>query len=126
MWRVLEVLSAWLRKYESIAIWLEGIALVAILVLDWRERIDQRKERQEQHRESASQMDISRRQVDAATEAALASKKSTEILAGLHRPFMGFLMVRLDAGGPGHDDWVITFVQKKLRHSPSIRSRNQH
>jgi hypothetical protein len=120
MWRVLEVLSAWLRKYESIAIWLEGIALVAILVLDWRERIDQRKERQEQHRESASQMDISRRQVDAATEAALASKKSTEILAGLHRPFMGLLMVRLDAGGPGHDDWSITFVQKNFGTLPAL------
>jgi hypothetical protein len=120
MWRVLEFLSAWLRKYESVAIWLEGIALVAILLLDWRERIDQRKERQEQHREAASQMDISRRQVDAATEAALASKKSTEILAGLHRPFMGLLLVRLDAGGPGHDDWVITFVQKNFGTLPAL------
>jgi hypothetical protein len=115
MWRTLEVLSAWLNKYESIAIWLEGIALVAILVLDCRERIDQRK-----HIEATSQMDITRRQVDAAIAAAVASKKSADILAGLHRPFMGLLLVRLDAGGHGHDVWVITFVQKNFGTLPAL------
>jgi hypothetical protein len=30
-------LANWLKTYESIAIWLEGVALVLILFLDWRE-----------------------------------------------------------------------------------------
>jgi len=123
----LKDLAAWLKTYESLAVWLEGIALVAILVLDWRERIDQRKERQEQHSEMAAQMDISRRQVDAATksadaatEAALMSKKSTEILTALHRPFMGLFTVRLDGGGPGFDEWIITFVLKNFGGLPAL------
>jgi hypothetical protein len=62
----------WLRDYEFVAIWLEGAALVAIFFLDWRERVDQAKERkaqererQEQHRETAAQMEIWRKQIHA-------------------------------------------------------------
>jgi hypothetical protein len=119
--------TAWLKDYESLAIWLEGIALVAILILDWRERIDQRQERQDQHNETAAQMEISRRQVDAATksadvavEAALASKKSAEILAALHRPFMGLLAVSLKSGGHGFDLWSIDFVLKNFGTLPAL------
>jgi hypothetical protein len=63
---------AWLRDYESIAIWLEGIALVAIFFLDWREYRHQGRERErqeqdrlEQHKESAQQMEIWRKQIHA-------------------------------------------------------------
>lgn len=62
----------WLKDYEFVAVWLEGIALVAILFLDWqerrdqaKERRDQEKERQELHRETAAQMDIWRKQIHA-------------------------------------------------------------
>jgi hypothetical protein len=127
MGEFLRALTAWLKTYESLAIWLEGIALVAIFVLDWRERMDQRQERQEQHRETAVQLDVSHRQVEAATEsaeaaieAALASKKSAEISAALHRPFMGLLAVSLMAGGHGTDLWVIRFVLKNFGTLPAL------
>ncbi len=103
--RFLGALTAWLRNYEFVAIWLEGIALVAIFVLDWRERRDQRKERREQHRETAAQFDVSQRQVeaakksaDAATEAARAAKISAEASATFNRPFIG--LVSLDRPRP--------------------------
>src|SRR5258708_8207899 len=123
----LGALAAWLRNYESVAIWLEGIALVAIFVLDWRERRDQRKERQEQHRETAaqlaaaqSQVEAAKKSADATTEAALAAKKSAEIAAALHRPFMGLSVVRLQAGGHGADLWVIVFVLKNFGTLPAL------
>ncbi len=62
MW---ETFSTWLHKYESIAIWLEGIALVAIFILDWKQRKDQRKDREEQHRETLAQLNVSQAQADA-------------------------------------------------------------
>jgi hypothetical protein len=120
MLQFLQHIATWLKDHESLAIWLEGIALVAILILDWRERIDQRKERNEQHKETAAQMEMSRKQVDAAIDAALASRKSTEILAGLHRPFMGLSLVKLDVGGPGVDEWIISFVLKNFGTLPAL------
>jgi len=72
----LKALAAWLETYQAVAIWLEGIALVAILALDWRERIDQRKERQEQHKETAAQLAASQKQVEAAIKSADAATTS--------------------------------------------------
>jgi hypothetical protein len=48
----------WLRNYESVAIWLEGIALVLILVLDWYTRT-------QEHKETIAHMDIARKQIHA-------------------------------------------------------------
>jgi hypothetical protein len=69
---MLNSLIGWLRDYEFVAIWLEGVALVAIFFLDWRERVDQarerreqERERQEQHKETAAQMEIWRKQIHA-------------------------------------------------------------
>jgi hypothetical protein len=96
MWGLLKALAAWLKDYESVAIWLEGIALVLILGLDWRERIDQRKERKEQHRETSEQLAVSHSQIvaamnsaDAAMKSAEAAKLSAEISVALHRPLVG-------------------------------------
>jgi len=61
----MKTIITWLRTYEFIAIWLEGIALVAIFVLDWRERKDQRKDREEQHKETLAQLDVSQKQAEA-------------------------------------------------------------
>jgi|SRR5579859_7198743 len=63
--RMWETFLTRLRTYESIAIWLEGIALVAIFVLDWKERKDQRKDREEQHKETLAQLNVSQAQADA-------------------------------------------------------------
>jgi hypothetical protein len=61
---------SWLKDYEFVAVWLEGIALVAIFVLDWCERRDQRKERRQQHRETAEQLSVAIRSADAAKASA--------------------------------------------------------
>jgi len=71
----METIVTWLRTYEFIAIWLEGIALVAIFVLDWRERKDQRKDRKEQHEETVAQLKVSQEQVAAAQEQVEAAQK---------------------------------------------------
>ena len=55
MW---EEFLTWLTRYESVAIWLEGIALVLIFVWD---RIDSRH----QHRETLAQLAVSQKQADA-------------------------------------------------------------
>jgi hypothetical protein len=64
-----------LKTYESVAIWLEGIALVAIFVLDWKQRKDQRKDREEQHKETLAQLDASQKQVEASQEQVEAAQK---------------------------------------------------
>lgn len=69
----METIIAWLRTYEFIAIWLEAVALVAIFILDWRERKDQRKDREEQHKETQKQLEASLEQVEAT-----------------HKPFVAF------------------------------------
>ena len=50
--------------WETIGVWLEAIALIAIFFLDWNERRENRKERQVQHEETAAQMVVSQRQVE--------------------------------------------------------------
>src|SRR5260370_29685714 len=56
----------WLGAHEqSLAIWLEGFALVAIFFLELKEYKRQGRERIEQHKESAAQMAILQRQADA-------------------------------------------------------------
>jgi hypothetical protein len=56
-------LANWLHAYEYIAIWLEGIALVLLLLLDWweyrkqgSERTKEERERVKQHEETAAQL----------------------------------------------------------------------
>jgi hypothetical protein len=56
--RCLGAFTDWLHNYESLAIWLEGIALVAILGFDVYAR---RQER----RETIAQMDVARKQIHA-------------------------------------------------------------
>jgi hypothetical protein len=63
----------WLRTYEPIAIWLEGIALVLIFVWD---RLDSRK----QHEDTVAQLKVSQKQVEASLEQVEAS----------HKPFVAF------------------------------------
>jgi hypothetical protein len=85
----------WFETYQFVAIWLEGVALVAIFILDWRERRDQRSERAEQHRETLTQLEVSQKQVEAsqnnaaATKAAAdAAKASTDALVNSERAWL--------------------------------------
>lgn len=50
--------------WDTIGIWVEAIALIAIFFLDWNERKENRKERQAQHEETAAQMAVSQKQVE--------------------------------------------------------------
>ena len=76
----MEAIINWLKTYEFMAIWLEGIALVAIFVLDWKERRDQREDREQQHKETLAQLKVSQKQVEASLEQVEAS----------HKPFVTF------------------------------------
>jgi len=78
MW---ETFSTWLHKYESIAIWLEGIALVLIFVWD-------RRDSRQQHRETLAQMEIMRNQARATETAADAATKSAEALINSERAWV--------------------------------------
>src|ERR1700733_15887735 len=66
-----ETILNWFKTNESIGIWVEAIALVAIFVLDWRERQVQRKERENQHNETVAQLRVSQDQVEAAQKPCL-------------------------------------------------------
>lgn len=61
----------WLKDYESVAIWLEGVALVLIFVWD---RLDSRS----QHKETLRQLAITEKQAEAAKQSADAAKLSAE------------------------------------------------
>jgi hypothetical protein len=94
----------WLKNYEFVAVWVEGIALVFIFGLDWweyrkqgRERLKQELDRIEQHKETTAQMDIWRKQIHAGRVA--------EIFTAL-REFENFLVDgihRNKSFGPGRD-----------------------
>jgi hypothetical protein len=58
MWPILSTISTWLQTHEFVAIWLEGIALVAIFIWD---RVDSRG----QHRQTVAQMKIMQSQANA-------------------------------------------------------------
>jgi hypothetical protein len=113
--------------WEAIGIWAEALALIAIFVLDWRERRDQRKERREQHEETAAQLaayhaqlEAMKKSAHAATEAALAAKKSADIAAALHRPFMSLGGVLLKSGR-GTRVWEIAFLLKNYGTLPALK-----
>lgn len=74
----LSALWNWFKNYEFVAIWLEGIALVLILFLDWREYRRQGRDRTEQHEETAAQIRIMQNQADATRENAISAKEGAE------------------------------------------------
>src|SRR5258707_11672318 len=86
----LRTLAAWLEAYQAVAIWLEGIALAAILALDWRERIDQGKERREEHKKTAEPVAPSPQKNLAAAKSAetanTSSKTTPDNVRGIRQP----------------------------------------
>jgi hypothetical protein len=67
----LSTLFCWLQAHESLAVWIEGLALVAIFFWD---RLDNRSA----HKETLKQMAIMHSQADAAKDAAVAAKANAE------------------------------------------------
>ncbi len=83
-------IANWLKTYESIAIWLEGIALVLLFIWELRGRA-------EQHEEMLKQIDIARKQIHA--------DRVAEIFRAL-RAFENFLVDAIHRNksfGPGRD-----------------------
>lgn len=77
------------RTYEHVALWLEGVALVVIFGSEYFERLERDKERKEENKQWLEEMKLSRNQLTAATQAAVAAKRSADIQATLHRPLLG-------------------------------------
>jgi hypothetical protein len=71
----------WLKTYESVAIWLEGIALVLIFIWD---RLDSRS----QHKETLKQLSIAQAQAEATRESAEAATRSANSLIGIERAWL--------------------------------------
>jgi hypothetical protein len=58
----------WLRDNEPAAVWLEGIALIAIFILELNEYIRQGRDRNEDHEEMLEQLRIMQQQATSASE----------------------------------------------------------
>lgn len=73
---------SWFQRNEHVAIWMEGVALVLIFGLDLTNR-------KEEHEETLEQLKAASDQAKFTENAAIEAKKSSDILASLHRPLMG-------------------------------------
>lgn len=88
MYPTLSAVFHWLQTNEPIAIWLEGIALVAIFGLELAEYKRQGRERIEQHEESAVQMAIMQSQADAANANAEAARLNAQAVLNSERAWI--------------------------------------
>ena len=79
MHSALSTVFAWLVAHEqSLAIWLEGLALVAIFGLELKEYRRQGKDRIEEHKETFKQLGIMQAHADATRDNAIAAKDAAE------------------------------------------------
>src|SRR5437016_9769680 len=81
MCSVLSATPNWFDSHQYLALWLEGIALLAIFIWD---RLDSRK----QHEEMLAQLRIAQRQVDASLENAYAAKAAAESVINAERAWV--------------------------------------
>jgi hypothetical protein len=89
MCSTLSTVYAWLALHEqSLAIWLEGLALVAIFGLELKEYKRQGQDRIEQHKESAAQMAIMQSHADAARDNAIAAKLNAQAVLNSERAWV--------------------------------------
>ena len=96
----------WLDSHQYLALWLEGIALLAIFVWD---RIDA----SQQHEQMLAQMEIMRNQARAAETAATAAKNSADVLANIERAWVDIIVKR--QGNTGYT-WEITNYGRTVAH----------
>jgi hypothetical protein len=71
-----------LKNYESVAVWLEGVALIAIFFLDLSEYRKQGKDRKEQHAETLEQLRIMQEQAKATSESVVAARQQADSASG--------------------------------------------
>src|SRR5580700_2911735 len=112
----------WLRtNQQSLAIWLEGLALVAIFVLEFIEYKRQGRERKEQHEESAAQ-------IKNAQDAAEAAKASADALINIERAWIEVylslgpdpsIMENTRADGPVYSTVSIQFMCTNYGKTPA-------
>jgi hypothetical protein len=89
----------WFKKNEHVALWLEGAALVFIFGLDYFNRLDEAEEQDKRHKETLSQLALLGEQAKAASEAAKAAKRSADLTAALHRPYVAVSKLALSGAG---------------------------
>jgi len=89
----LSAVYRWLQTNEPLALWLEGLALVAIFGLELAEYKRQGRERKDQHEESVTQIQIAR-------DAATAAKASADALLNSERAW-----IEISLGPPEKDPW---------------------
>jgi hypothetical protein len=89
MCSILSTVFNWLRTNEqSLAIWLEGLALVAIFWLELEEYRRQGADRIEQQKETAAQMAIMQSQADAAKTNAEAARLTAQAVLNSERAWV--------------------------------------
>jgi len=88
MCSVLFATSNWLDSHQYLALWLEGIALLAIFIWD-------RWDSHRQHQETLKQMKIMESHAIAAKDAAEAAKSSVEVIISKERARLGIEEVEL-------------------------------
>jgi hypothetical protein len=116
MW---ETFTTWLKTYESVAIWLEGIALVLIFVWD---RIDSRQ----QHRETLAQLGISQETLKVLERSNLREREAqhlSDIKTQVVAPILQWLDFSIMETLRGNHDPVV--IMTAIGHEPSIRAPRQ-
>ena len=98
MWAFLSAMTSWLETHEFVAIWLEGIALVAIFI--WH-RIDSHH----QHKETLAQMDVTQRQFESSVRPVL-TPHVTHHLTNTREYRVEFIITN-----SGHNEAVISRVE---------------
>lgn len=98
----------WFKDNEHIALWLEGVALVLIFGLDYRNRQDEAEEYKLAHQETLRQLTLLGQQAQAASDTATAAKKSADLTAALHRPYVGLDRVNLLDGAVRYVDLLFS------------------
>ncbi len=92
LWTIFD-LFGWLRTNEqSVAIWLEGIALVAIFILELVEYRRQGRDKKEQHEEWVKQMAVMQSQADAAKASAEAAKLGAQAVLNSERAWIEIIL----------------------------------
>lgn len=107
----------WLQAHEqSLAIWLEGLALVAIFGLELKEHKRQGRERKEQHEESAAQMAIMQSQADAIRDNAIAAKANAEALINSERAWVLVDIGKLPPFDPDPNQVQILWIFPRIKN----------
>ncbi len=109
--RMISTILGWLKTYESVAIWLEGIALVLIFIWD---RLDSRS----QHKETLKQLSIAQAQAEATRASAEAATRSANSLIGIERAWL----VRQGFIEPAELPSVRVHPEQKIEFTARIRN----